>query len=104
MPGFQFWRRPTLAQPIVALPSGLQRFTSVFGMGTGGATALLSPESDAGLAVDASHRKVRDRVSGDKPSKNNRFSDIYIQEVFTTSGFVLLIFRSHSSQFSAPSC
>src|SRR5437588_6521353 len=44
MPGFQFWRRPTLAQPIVALPSGLQRFTSVFGMGTGGATALGSPE------------------------------------------------------------
>jgi len=40
MPGAQFWRRPTLAQPIVALPSGLQRFTSVFGMGTGGATAL----------------------------------------------------------------
>jgi hypothetical protein len=40
---------------------------------------------------DASHRKVRDRVSGDKHSKNNRFSDIYIQEVFTTSGFVLLI-------------
>src|SRR5207237_673527 len=29
---------------------------------------------------DASHRKVRDRVSGDKPSKNNRFSDIYIQD------------------------
>ena len=38
------WRRPTLAQPIDALPSGLQRFTAVFGMGTGGATALRSPE------------------------------------------------------------
>src|SRR3954454_9144941 len=46
-PGLLFWRRPTLAQPIVALPSGLQRFTSVFGMGTGGATALLSPEFSA---------------------------------------------------------
>lgn len=44
IPGFLFWRRPTLAQPIVALPSGLQRFTSVFGMGTGGTTALGSPE------------------------------------------------------------
>src|SRR2546423_1290072 len=44
MLGVLFWRRPTLAQPIVALPSGLQRFTSVFGMGTGGATALLSPD------------------------------------------------------------
>jgi hypothetical protein len=42
--GVLFWRRPTLAQPIAVLPSGLQRFTAVFGMGTGGATALLSPE------------------------------------------------------------
>src|SRR5215211_6377467 len=50
-PGLLFWRRPTLAQPIVALPSGLQRFTSVFGMGTGGATALGSPEIRPGLAV-----------------------------------------------------
>jgi hypothetical protein len=50
-PGFLFWRRPTLARPVAVLPSGLQRFTSVFGMGTGGATALGSPEFDAGLAV-----------------------------------------------------
>ena len=49
--GFLFWRCPTLARPVVALPSGLQRFTSVFGMGTGGATALVSPESETGLAV-----------------------------------------------------
>ena len=35
----QSWQRPTLAQPRDALPSALQRFTSVFGMGTGGATA-----------------------------------------------------------------
>src|SRR5438105_11089639 len=48
--GLLFWRRPTLAQPIVALPSGLQRFTSVFGMGTGGSTALGSPDREAGLA------------------------------------------------------
>src|SRR6267378_4935780 len=51
--GIQFWRRPTLARPIAVLPSGLQRFTAVFGMGTGGATALLSPEVRAGLAVSA---------------------------------------------------
>ena len=42
--GVLFWRRPTLARPVAVLPSGLQRFTSVFGMGTGGATALRSPE------------------------------------------------------------
>src|SRR5438874_7873850 len=46
-----FWRRPTLARPVAVLPSGLQRFTSVFGMGTGGATALLSPECGTALAV-----------------------------------------------------
>src|SRR4030095_8873778 len=51
MLGTLFWRRPTLARPIAVLPSGLQRFTAVFGMGTGGATALLSPEVRAGLAV-----------------------------------------------------
>jgi hypothetical protein len=38
-PGSLFWRRPTLARPIAVLPSGLQRFTAVFGMGTGGTTA-----------------------------------------------------------------
>ena len=48
--GFQFWRRPTLARPVAVLPSGLQRFTSVFGMGTGGATALGSPECGTALA------------------------------------------------------
>ena len=40
MLGALFWRRPTLARPIAVLPSGLQRFTSVFEMGTGGTTAL----------------------------------------------------------------
>ena len=39
-----FWQRPTLARPVVKLPSALQRFTSVFGMGTGGSTALRSPD------------------------------------------------------------
>ena len=53
MLGALFWRRPTLARPVAVLPSGLQRFTSVFGMGTGGATALMSPEIRAGLAVAA---------------------------------------------------
>ena len=51
MLGALFWRRPTLARPIAVLPSGLQRFTSVFGMGTGGATALLSPEVRAGTGT-----------------------------------------------------
>jgi hypothetical protein len=59
-PGILLWRRPTLARPIAVLPSGLQRFTSVFGMGTGGATALMSPEVRAGLALEPPTR-----ISGD---------------------------------------
>ena len=50
-PGFLFWRRPTLARPFAVLPSGLQRFTSVFGMGTGGATTLMSPERRSARAA-----------------------------------------------------
>src|SRR6266446_6902880 len=58
-PGIRFWRRPTLARPIAVLPSGLQRFTAVFGMGTGGTTALLSPEARAGPgSFGASHRET----------------------------------------------
>jgi hypothetical protein len=52
--GILLWRRPTLARPVAVLPSGLQRFTSVFGMGTGGATALLSPEFCAGFSAQNS--------------------------------------------------
>ena len=50
-PGILFWRRPTLARPVAVLPSGLQRFTSVFGMGTGGATTLMSPERRSACAA-----------------------------------------------------
>ena len=44
-----FWQRPTLAGPVVRLPLALRRFTSVFGMGTGGSTALWSPEAGRAL-------------------------------------------------------
>src|SRR5437588_12720250 len=65
-PGIQFWRRPTLARPVAVLPSGLQRFTAVFGMGTGGTTALLSPECGAALAFAAvAATQARGRISGD---------------------------------------
>jgi hypothetical protein len=62
-PGTLFWRRPTLARPVAVLPLGLQRFTSVFGMGTGGTTALLSPECGTAPAVSLlSQRHKRDVV------------------------------------------
>jgi hypothetical protein len=38
------WQRPTFAGPIAQLSSAQQRFTSVFGMGTGGATVPWSPD------------------------------------------------------------
>src|SRR5437016_14051927 len=84
MLGTQFWRRPTLARPIAVLPSGLQRFTAVFGMGTGGAAALLSPECGTARAVCCFRSNASAMsYSGDDVdlSKNCWFSDIYIQEV-----------------------
>src|SRR5439155_7986296 len=94
--------RPTLARPIAVLPSALQRFTAVFGMGTGGATALLSPECGTALALSLlSQRRKREAeslgtraIEGNRPylnfDKNNqqsainyqlirRFLDIYTQ-------------------------
>jgi hypothetical protein len=62
MPGFQFWRRPTLARPVAVLPLGLQRFTAVFGMGTGGATALLSPEPRSACAARLWWRRFAPRL------------------------------------------
>ena len=58
-PGFLFWRRPTLARPFAVLPSGLQRFTSVFGMGTGGATTLMSPERRSACAARLWWKRLR---------------------------------------------
>ena len=52
--GLYTWRRPTLTGPIVPLPSALRRFTSGFGMGPGGSTALWPPEG--GPAVDRDDR------------------------------------------------
>ena len=94
-PGILFWRRPTLARPIAVLPSGLQRFTSVFGMGTGGATTLMSPERRSAGAARLWWRRFAPRIIvegdwGQSPlpqiSKElsasqftHRFADIYIQ-------------------------
>ena len=63
----QYWQRPTLAQPIDALPSAQQRFTSVFGMGTGGTAALDHQISNV--------HSCNIRLSGDpryQNSKSNR--------------------------------
>ena len=41
---FKVWQFPTLAWGDPTLPSALRRFTSEFGMGSGGTTALLPPD------------------------------------------------------------
>ena len=41
---FDAWQFPTLAWGDPTLPSALRRFTSEFGMGSGGTTALLPPD------------------------------------------------------------
>ncbi len=41
---FDVWQFPTLAWGDPTLPSALRRFTSEFGMGSGGTTALLPPD------------------------------------------------------------
>src|SRR5207248_9981657 len=64
MMGFQFWRRSTLARPLAVLPSGLQRFTSVFGMATGGATTLMSPERRSACAARLWWRRFAPRDVG----------------------------------------
>ncbi len=40
---FDAWQFPTLAWGDPTLPSALRRFTSEFGMGSGGTTALVPP-------------------------------------------------------------
>src|SRR5947209_13727087 len=40
----KIWRQPTLAEPIEPLPSARLCLTAVFGMGTGGTTALWPPK------------------------------------------------------------
>ena len=110
-PGILFWRRPTLARPIAVLPSGLQRFTSVFGMGTGGATALLSPECGTALARSllSRRRSAKRRVSGDfgrfksialpKFRKNtifNRHSQVANRKSFLIRWHLHTGFRKHN--------
>ena len=116
-----FWRRPTLAQPIVVLPSGLQRFTAVFGMGTGGATALVSPEiypesfrgkflvrdprfetrgseSFRRITIHDSRISIHQRFTVHSV-KERQFSDIYIRG--RDSRFVTPLQRFPDSRFNA---
>ena len=41
---FDVWQFPTLTWGVPTLPSALRRFTSEFGMGSGGTTALKPPD------------------------------------------------------------
>ncbi len=79
-----FWQRPTLAQPIAALPSALRRFTSVFGMGTGGTTALRppdhrTPESGCAGRLDARRCCFQERTPEEPGPGDFQFLDICIR-------------------------
>ena len=97
--GFLFWRRPTLARPVAVLPSGLQRFTSVFGMGTGGATALLSPEPRSACAArlwcvirDSLNLYTDRRPNGAVATTDSRFS-VHDSHFQRTSGSLASTYR-----------
>ncbi len=64
------WRLPTLAEAIQPLPSAMQRFTTVFGMGTGGTTALLPPENRLSLK----HRQpaIHHCLARDHPQRKSK--------------------------------
>ena len=53
---FDAWQFPTLTWGDPTLPSALRRFTSEFGMGSGGTTALVPPGKFC--FINTSHRRI----------------------------------------------
>ena len=59
---FDAWQFPTLAWGDPTLPSALRRFTSEFGMGSGGTTALVPPGK---FCCHAAYRRTTNLVSAE---------------------------------------
>src|SRR5471030_2481538 len=59
---FDAWQFPTLAWGDPTLPSALRRFTSEFGMGSGGTTALVPPGKFCFIRT-ATHRDFSQRLA-----------------------------------------
>ena len=59
---FDAWQFPTLAWGDPTLPSALRRFTSEFGMGSGGTTALVPPGKFCFIRT-AKHRDFSQRLA-----------------------------------------
>ena len=55
---FDAWQFPTLTWGDPTLPSALRRFTSEFGMGSGGTTALVPPGKFCFQHVSRTHRVI----------------------------------------------
>ncbi|MCU6609544.1 hypothetical protein NLL52_28310, partial [Klebsiella pneumoniae] len=53
---FDAWQFPTLTWGDPTLPSALRRFTSEFGMGSGGTTALVPPGKFC--FINTSHQRI----------------------------------------------
>ena len=62
---FDAWQCPTLTRETPALPSAMHRFTSEFGMGSGGTSALLPPGKPDRVAHPCSQLEF----SGIQPGK-----------------------------------
>ena len=104
--GLYTWRRPTLTGPIVPLPSALRRFTSGFGMGPGGYTALWSPEGgpvlcqgrDSGDLELMSFFSVSFRLF--VPWKGSPLADIHTESAFLSILQSLQLLQAIHGHFS----
>ena len=70
---FDAWRFPTLTWGDPTLPSALRRFTSEFGMGSGGTTALVPPGKFCFQHVLTTHRVICIRAENLLSNRQNIF-------------------------------
>ncbi len=70
---FDAWQFPTLTWGDPTLPSALRRFTSEFGMGSGGTTALSPPGKFCFQHVSRTHRVICIRAENLLSNRQNSF-------------------------------
>ncbi len=70
---FDAWQFPTLTWGDPTLPSALRRFTSEFGMGSGGTTALSPPGKFCFQHVSRTHRIICIRAENLLSNRQNSF-------------------------------
>ena len=81
------WQCPTLAWGDPTLPSALRRFTSEFGMGSGGTTALLPPGKFCFIPTAS--------LSCRYQNQSRNFAENLLQSLQNTFGVVRLSLTDH---------